>query len=282
MYRVALICVLLITLTGCADKDNSMVTLSPTQVSQIPKTTPDMPTPQVTPELLPNPTSVEAQSLENIATKDAEKYINALKKEDTQLMSRIMAHAENENTPETMKIIIEGFLLHFDKLTDLNLTYESNEQNEEYFIENFVIIGMKKGEERFVPFQVKYDKNDGITKIQDDRYREPLYDSPLLNHPYIIRNAEGYLQAIRQEDVESLLLHLGLYNVTEEIESDVSEILNRYREQLDLTTTKVIPINYDENRNLFLFDFQDDKERSHSIQVDADTSLIVDDWALGQ
>jgi hypothetical protein len=114
--------------------------------------------------------------------------------------------------------------------------------------------------------------------IQKDGYREPQYVSPLINqYPYMIIETEKYLRAILQEDVESLILHLGFK--AKEAESDVRKMLKAYREQLDLTTTKVIPVNYNENKKLFLFDFQDDKERSHSIQVDAGTSIIIDDWA---
>ena len=238
--------------------------------------------PKETTSLEEAPTN-EAPSLENIATKDAEKYLDALKKEDLQLLSSLMAHAENEYTPETMKISIEGFRLHFDKLTDLKLSFESNEQNEDYFIENFVITGMKKGEVRSVPFQIKYYKNNGTPAAQDDDHREPLYVSPLINqYPHVISETERYLQAILQEDAESLILHLGLYNQTEEDKTTARNLLKAYGEQLDLTTTKVIPVNYNENTKLFLFDFQDNKEHSHRIQVDADTSTIIDDWASDQ
>ncbi|MDQ8734913.1 hypothetical protein [Paenibacillus sp. LHD-38] len=225
----------------------------------------------------------EDPSLESIATKDAENYLDALKKEDLQLLSSLMAHAENEYTPETMKISIEGFRLHFDTLTDLRLSFESNEQNEDYFIENFLITGMKKGEVRSVPFQIKYSKSNGTPAAQDDDHREPLYVSPLIDqYPHVISETERYLQAILQEDAESLILHLGLYNQTEEDKATVRNLLKAYGEQLDLTTTKAIPVNYNEEKKLFLIDFQDKKESSHRIQVDADTSTITDDWASDQ
>lgn len=221
----------------------------------------------------------DAPSLESIALKDAEKYLDALKKEDFQLMSTLMVHAENENTPETMKIIIDGFQLNFDKLADLKLSFESNEQIEDYFIENFVITGTKKGEVRSIPFQVKYYKNNGSPAAQDDDHREPLYESPLINqYPLVIRETEKYLQALLQEDTESLILHLGLYDQTEKDKSAVTQLLKSYKEQLDLASTKIIPVNYNEKTKLFLFDLQDNKERSHSIQADAGSSTILDDW----
>jgi hypothetical protein len=273
LARVILIVVSTTTvLVACSKEELS----SPLQITTVSAEPQEVEAKQTT--SLEEAATTEAQSLKSFATEDAEKYIDALKKEDFQLMSTMMAHAENENTPEMMKIIIEGFQMHFDNLADLKLSYESSEQNEEYFFESFVITGMKKGEVRFVPFQVKYYKNAGMAVIQKDGYREPQYVSPLINqYPYMIIETEKYLRAILQEDVESLILHLGFK--AKEAESDVRKMLKAYREQLDLTTTKVIPVNYNENKKLFLFDFQDDKERSHSIQVDAGTSIIIDDWA---
>ncbi|TJY42659.1 hypothetical protein E5161_07335 [Cohnella pontilimi] len=64
MYKAALICVLLIALTGCADQDNSLVAPSPTQVPlkdevEDPTTSPDVLSPQNTPDSSPKPSIVE-------------------------------------------------------------------------------------------------------------------------------------------------------------------------------------------------------------------------------
>lgn len=225
-------------------------------------------------------TTDEAQSLEKISAEDAKKYMDALKKEDAEALSILMAHAENEYVPETMKTVIEGFQLHFDKLADLKLTFESNQQTEDYFIEKFVISGMREGKERFVPFLVKYSKENGISAIQNENYREPLFDSPLIGqYPYMVLNAGKYVQALLQKDSESLALHLGLDVTTEEANSVIQQMLKAYSGKLDLATTKVIPLGYDENRELFLFDLRDGNKQSHGIQVDVATSNILDDWA---
>lgn len=223
----------------------------------------------------------EASSLENIATKDGEKYMDSLIKEDVVIMSSLMAHAENENTPETMKVIVDGFKQYFDKLTDLKLTFDFSEQNDEYLIENFMINGIKNGEIRFIPFRVKYYKNDGMPTLHDDVQRRPLYDSPLINqYPYVLKDIDKYLQAMILKDVDSLLLHLGIYNQTEETKSVVLNMLKTYSEQLDLKTTKILYTDYDEVKKLFLFNFKDGKGRFHAIQVDAVNWIIIDDWVV--
>lgn len=218
--------------------------------------------------------------LEKIATEDAEKYMDALKKEDAEALSSLMAHAENENVPATMKIVIEGFRLHFDKLADLKLTLESNQQSEEYYIENFLITGKKEGEERSLPFQVKYAKQDDIAALLNADKREPLYDSPYIGqYPYAVRDVERYVQALAQKDVESAALHLGVFESTEEAKSAVQHLLQAYTEKLDLATVKAVSLGYDANKKQFLFDLRDGKKQSHSIQVDADRAIIIDDWA---
>lgn len=264
-----------VALTACSKEDLSTPSNNTTQYTEPQKILVEPTGDTLTEETLTG----DSISLEQIATNDAEGFLDALKRKDIKLMSSLMAHAENEYTPETMQIIYEGFQLQFDKVAELQLSFDSNAQSDEYFIENFVIKGMKNGEMRFIPFQVKYDKNNGMPTIQDDDQREPLFESPLITqYPYTLRESEKYLQALLDEDVESLLLHLGLYDNKEEAEPVVRKMLETYRDQLDLTTTKVIYTYYDEQKKLFMFDFQDGKGRSHSIHVDAHTWTIVDDW----
>ncbi|MBW7475494.1 hypothetical protein K0T92_12105 [Paenibacillus oenotherae] len=225
-------------------------------------------------------TDEEAQSLEQIATEDAEKYMVALKREDAEALSRLMAHAENENVPETMKVVIEGFRLHFDNLADLKLSLKSNQQTEEYFIENFILTGMRDGEERAIPFQVKYAKKGGIAALLSGDTREPLYDSPYIGqYPYAVRDAGRYVQALIQKDVDSAALHLGLDESKKEVRAAVQQMLQVYAEKLDLSAAKIIPLGYDAANKQFLFDLQDGKKRVHSIQLGADTFHIQDNWA---
>ncbi|QJD86068.1 hypothetical protein [Cohnella herbarum] len=224
--------------------------------------------------------SSEPRSLEVIATEDAEKFLGVLKKEDTEKLSGLMVHAENEYGPDTMKTVIEGFRLYFDKLADLKLNFDSNQQTEEYYVENFVISGLKSGKERSIPFQVKYSKKGGFAAVQSDNNREPLFDSPLIGlYPYMVRDAGKYVEALAQKDGDSVAIHLGMDESTDEAKSVVRQLLQAYEGKLDLGTTKVVPVDYDENRKQFLFDLRDGKKQSHGIAVDASTYHILDEWA---
>lgn len=137
---------------------------------------------------------------------------------------------------------------------------------------------MKEGEERSIPFQVKYAKQDGSAAVPNTDKREPLYDSPYIGqYPYVVRDVARYMQALAQKDVESLALHLGIYD--EKAESSVQHLLQAYTERLDLAAAKAVPLGYDANNKRFLFDLRDDKKQSRSIQVDADKAIILDDWA---
>lgn len=222
----------------------------------------------------------EAQSLEQIATGDAEKYMDALKKGDAGALSRLMAHAEDEYVPETMEIVLEGFRLHFDNVADLKLTFESNQQTEEHYVENFVLTGKKQGRERSIPFQVKYAKRDGIEAVWNKDRREPLYDSPLISqYPRAVRDAQRYVQALVQKDADSLAIHMGLDESAKEARIAVKQLLAVYAGKLDAADVKVVPQGYDANKKQFLFELKDGKKRTHSIQLDADTSIVRDDWA---
>ncbi len=164
-------------------------------------------------EEISKPLGHHSQSLEQISAKDGEKYLEALKQQDLKGLSRLMAHAENEYTVADMKKVVEGFLLYFDGLEELQLEFEANEQNDEYYVEHYIIAGTKDGKARAIPFEIKYAKSQGMERIQKDEEREPLYNSPLIGqYPYASMEAERYVQALMQKDTASLALHLGMYD----------------------------------------------------------------------
>lgn len=277
---------LAMVLTACSNAEDSQPSQAGSPSGQVKETVgaggTTTPTGQPSSQPTEQPTEQlanEVRSLEEIAAEDAEEFMAALKKEDAEELSGLMVHAENEYGPDTMKTVLEGFRLYFDDLADLKLVFESNQQSEEYYVENFVISGLKSGKDRFIPFQVKYAKQGGIEAIRNERLREPLYDSPLIGqYPYMARDAGKYAEALAQKDGDSVAIHLGLDESTDEAKAVVRQLLQAYEGKLDLATTKVVPVDYDENRKRFLFDLRDGKKQSHGIAVDASTYLILDDW----
>jgi len=225
------------------------------------------------------PLEEDTQSLEQVSEKDAAIYLDALKKQDTSMLSLLMAPAENEYTVADMEKVVEGFQLYFDDLEGLQLHFEASEQNEEYYIEHYIIKGTKDGEVRDLPFQVSYIKSQGIELILDDDKREPLFNSPMIGvYPYAILNVERYVQALQQQDKESLALHLGMYDDNEQTRMAIDQLLQTYQESLALSTVEIISKDYDEQKDLFLFELQDNNQQSHELQVLSEELRIKDEW----
>lgn len=223
------------------------------------------------------------QSLEYISAKDGEKYLDALKQQDTKELSSLMAHAENEYTKDDMEKVLEGFLLYFDDLENLRLHFETNEQNDEYYIENYSIVGTKDGKSRAIPFQVYYAKSQGMEKIQNDDWREPLYDSPLIgDYPYTMLEVEFYVQALLLKDTESLALHLAMYDDNEETKTAVKRLLQKYEELLDLSSVKIVSKGYDEQVDQFFFELRDNNQQTHELRLGRGEIRMVDDWVTIQ
>ncbi|PZD97159.1 hypothetical protein DNH61_04535 [Paenibacillus sambharensis] len=222
------------------------------------------------------------RSLEQVSAKDGETFLNALKQQDTKELSALMAHAENEYTESDMAKVIEGFQLYFDRLEELTLKFEANEQNPEFYVEHYAIVGKKNGETRSIPFIIRYSKSQSMKQIQDDNKREPLYDSPLIGeYPYIIMDAERYIQALQQKDLESLSLHLGYVDYNEETQAAMEQLLNTYEEKLDLSTLKAVSKGYDEQEDQYHFELQDSRGQKHDIRIGGEENRIMDDWAAG-
>ncbi|WP_127531809.1 hypothetical protein [Paenibacillus kobensis] len=293
VFALLLAAMLTVILAACSQEDKPAPVPGTAIVSPEPEPEPeqtlDDPQEQVFPpeeEAVSSPgetTDDAALSLEHISAQDAGKFVEALKKEDAERLSVLTAHAENENTPETMRVVLAGFRLHFDQLTELSLSFDSNQQDEQYYIEHYRITGMQDGKERFVPLQVKYNKEQGMEAIRDDARREPLFDSPMLNqYPYMADDVKRYLRAITEEDKESLMLHLGLHDETEENKAAVDRLLGKYQEELDLNTANVVPVGYDEDEGLFIFDLQDDRGHSHRVQAGGGTWFMQDEWTRAE
>ncbi|CAM4490888.1 hypothetical protein [Paenibacillus tarimensis] len=219
-------------------------------------------------------------SLEQVSAKDGGKFLDALKQQDTKALSGLMAHAENEYTESDMVKVLEGFQLYFDRLEELKLRYESNEQNKEYYVEHYAIAGKKDNQEYSIPFIIKYSKSQNIEHILNDDQREPIFDSPLIEeYPNAVRDAERYVQALQQKDMESLALHLEYDELNEQTKAAVEQMLTQYDEALDLSSLKPVPLGYDEQEEQFLFELQDADGRKHNIRIDVEDYTIIDEWA---
>lgn len=226
-------------------------------------------------------TEEETKSLEQLSSKDGEEYLEALKQKDARTLSGLMVYAENEYTVADMTKVLEGFTLYFDSLKKLKLRPESNEQNEEYFIENYTIIGTKEGKVRSIPFEVKYAKSQGMELIQNDDKREPLYDSPLIGqYPYTDLEVKRYVQALKDEDKESLVLHLGMYDDKEETNTNLDKTLKKYNGSIDLNSITIVSKGYDEQADQFLFNLVDSQQQSHEIRINGGQMRVVDDWSI--
>lgn len=223
------------------------------------------------------------QSLEQISAKDGNIFLDALKQQDTSLLSRLMAHAENEYTETDMASVLEGFLLYFDDLEGLKLNFEANEQNDEFYIERYNIVGTKADEARSLPFQVSYAKSQGIELIMDDNKREPHYNSPLIGqYPYAVLDAERYVQALQTQDKESLALHLGLYDDNEQTKEAIDQLLQTYNESFSLSSVEIVSKGYNDQEKLFLFELKDSNQKTHEFHIVTDEFKVVDDWVAGQ
>lgn len=226
---------------------------------------------------------VDIQSLEQISAKDGEKYLDALKLQDTKVLSLLMAPAEDEYTEADMEKVLEGFLLYFDNLEKLQLRYEANEQNDEYYVEHYTIVGAKDGKSRAIPFQMKYAKSQGMEKILDDNWREPLYDSPLIGeYPFTALQVERYVQALLQLDTESLALHLAMYDDNEGTKTAVKRLLQKYEESLDLNSVKIISKGYNEQEDQYFYELRDSNKQTHELRLDRGKLRIVDEWVTVQ
>ncbi|CAM3134665.1 hypothetical protein PALU110988_03825 [Paenibacillus lupini] len=226
-------------------------------------------------------TEEEIKSLEQISARDGEEYLEALKQRDARTLSGLMLHAENEYTLADMMKVLEGFTLYFDNLKKLQLQFESNEQNDEYFIENYIIVGTKEGKARSIPFVVRYTKTQGMEQIQNDDRREPLYDSPLIGeYPYTDLEVKRYVQALKDNDKESLVLHLGMYDGKAETSTNLDKTLQKYKNSIDLNSVKIVPKSYDEQADQFLFNLVDSQQRSHVIRINGGQMRVVDDWSM--
>ncbi|WP_054025023.1 hypothetical protein [Bacillus sp. FJAT-28004] len=198
-------------------------------------------------------------------------------------MSGLMAHAENEYTEADMAKVLEGFLLYFDDLENLQLRFEVNEQNDEYYVEHYTIAGTKDGKARAIPFQMKYAKSQGMEQIQDDDRREPLYNSPLIGqYPYTVLEVERYVQALLQKDKASLALHLGMYDDNEETKAAVERMLQKYEESLDLSSVKVVSKGYDEQEDQYFYELRDSNQQTHELWLSGEELKVVDEWVTGQ
>lgn len=227
----------------------------------------------------------ETKLLEQASAKDAEKYLDALKQQDTKTLSTLMIYAENEYTVEDMAKVLEGFLLYFDSLEELQLNFTANEQDDKYYVENFTIAGTKNSKTRAIPFQVKYAKSQGMEQIQDDIRREPLFDSPLIGeYPYAVQEVERYVKALQEKDTASLALHLGMYDDNEETKESAERTLQKYTESLDLSSIKVVSKGYDEQAGQYHFELRDDNRQTHELlqMFYSEGSKIVDDWSIDQ
>ncbi|MFC4307137.1 hypothetical protein [Cohnella boryungensis] len=226
------------------------------------------------------PSANESPALEQIATADAQKFLNALKLEDAEKLAGLMAFAENEYTSEQMEQVLTGLRQQFDKLGDLQLKLDSNEQDESYYIENFILQGVREGKESSIPLQVKYRKQDGPAADLPEEQRRPLYDSPYIGL-YLVaaRDAQRYLDALRQQDADSLAIHLGMDESTEEAKTAVRSLLAVYAGKLDLAAAEVVALGYEADQERYLFELRDGRKQAHGLQVDRSTMLIVDDWA---
>jgi len=235
-------------------------------------------------ELEPEETSdITTQSLEQISAKDGNIFLDAVKQQDTSVLSLLMAHAENEYTETDMASVLEGFLLYFDNLEELQLNFEANEQNDEFYIERYNVIGTKAGEARSLPFQISYAKSQGIELILDDNKREPLYNSPLIGqYPYAVLEAERYMQALQTQDTESLALHLGMYDDNEQTKEAIEQLLQTYHETFSLRSVEIMSKGYNEQEGLFLFELKDSNQQSHELQIVGEGLKVVDDWVASQ
>ncbi len=228
------------------------------------------------PELSEN----EKQSLELVSEKDGEKFLAALKQKDTKALSLLMIYAENEYPESDMTKVLEGFLLSFDDLKELQMKFKSNEQNDEYYVGHYTITGTKDGETRSIPFQVKYDKSQGMERIRDDNKREPLYDSPLIGqYPFAGLAVERYIQALEQKDAASVALHLGMYDDNEETKSTAERVIQKYEDSLDLSSVGIISKGYNERDNQFNYELRDENRQTHELYIVGEELKIVDDWA---
>ncbi|TYP76474.1 hypothetical protein [Paenibacillus methanolicus] len=221
----------------------------------------------------------EPQSLEQASAKDGRKFLDALKLQDTNALSNLMSHAENEYTEADMTKVAEGFRLYFDGLEELQLRFESSEQSDERYIQHYAITGTKDGKTRELAFQISYAKTQGTDAIRDDARREPLYDSPLISrYPYAALEIERYVQALREQDKESAALHLGLVEDNKETKATVERLLRKYADSFDLKTATIFPKDYDELNDQFGFELRDDGGRTHELRLAGDGLRISDDW----
>lgn len=219
------------------------------------------------------------QSLEQVSFKDGTKFLDALKQQDTQLLSALMAHAENEYTEKDMATVIEGFQLYFDDLAGLQLQFETNQQNEEYYIENYHITGTKDGEERILPFQLSYAKSQGVELILDEDKHEVLYNSPLIGlYPYAVSEVERYVQALQVQDKESLALHLGMYDDNEQTKAAIDQMLQTYNESLSLSSVEIVSKGYSVTEELVLFELHDNNGQMHELRIVGEERFVLDDW----
>ncbi|MFD2381739.1 hypothetical protein ACFSWD_11830 [Paenibacillus xanthanilyticus] len=225
----------------------------------------------------------DTQSLEQASAKDGRKFLDALKQQDTKALSSLMSPAENEYTEADMAKVVEGFRMYFDRLEELQLRFESSEQNDERYIEHYAVTGTKDGKARELAFDISYAKSQGMDVIRDDARREPLYDSPLIGqYPYAVREIERYVQALLQQDKASIPLHLGLYEENDETKATVERLIRKYADALDLKTAKIVPKGYDEQKNQFRFELRDEGGRTHELRMAGEDLRIADEWAANQ